>query len=135
MSWDGFPARKWQGQPPEFWIGGFAAVAVQNGAQMALKLGLEIGNAARWALAVALLMSLILVVRGAVRSILHQDELYRRIELEATAYAAVVVIVVSLMLGTLEDVSMIRHVPSTWAAAVLIVSRVIAAAILKRRYG
>ncbi len=134
MSWDGFPARKWQGQAPEFWIGGIAYVAVQNGAEVALK-ELELGHAAPWALAVALLLPLALVVRGAVRSIIHQDELFRRIELEATAYAAVVVIVLSLMLGQLEDASMIPQVPSSWAAVVLIVSRVIAAAILKRRYG
>ena len=134
MSWDGFPARQWQGYPPEFWIGGAASVALQNaGPRLAQTYGF--GPGARWALAVGAALSLILVMRGVVRHIRHQDEFHRQISLQATAYAAGLVIFLSLSLGAIEQLSTIPHLPASWAAVVLVFAQSIAFARLKRHYG
>ena len=80
------------------------------------------------------LLPLLVMGRGLVRMIRHQDELYKRIQFEAVAYAAVIVIVVSLTLGVLEEFDVVPHVNSMWAGQVLVFAWGIAAGILTRRY-
>jgi hypothetical protein len=133
MSWDGYPNRKWLGHPPEFWVGVAAYVLA------VLLIGHFLRNASfepgfRLLLGAVPLLPLLLMGRGLLRMIRQQDELYRRIQFEAVAYAASIVIVLSLMIGFLEDAGVIPHVNSMWSGQVLVFAWGIAAGVLTRRY-
>jgi hypothetical protein len=80
------------------------------------------------------LLPLLVMGRGLLRMIRRQDELYIRIQFEAVAYAAGIVIVLSFMVGFLEEFQVIPHINSMWAGQVLVLSWAVAAGILNRRY-
>lgn len=133
MSWDGYPKRKWLGHPPEFWIGMavyVSAVLVTGHFLRSASLDPDL----RLLLGLVPLLPLLLMGRGLLRMIRQQDELYVRIQFEAIAYAAGIVIVLSLMIGFLEDVGVIPHINSMWAGQVLVFAWGIAAGVLTRRY-
>jgi hypothetical protein len=124
--------RNYYRQPIELWLGALAFVLLQISV---LPIGLRSGSGeARIAISLLPLLALLLVARGLYRIVRDQDELYRRIRLEAFAYAASVVIFVSFVLGTLEQMQVIQPVRSSWAGLALIFAWVIAATILNRRY-
>ena len=98
MSWDGYPNRKWLGHPPGFWIGMIGYVLT------AFLIGHFLKNAplepdARLLLGLVPLLPLLLMGHGLLRMIRQQDELYRHIQFEAVAYAAGIVMVLSLMVS------------------------------------
>jgi hypothetical protein len=133
MSWDGYPNRKWLGYPPGFWIGMTGYVVT------ILLIGRFLKNApmepdSRLLLGVVPLLPLLVMGRGLLRMIRQQDELYIRIQFEAVAYAAGIVIVLSFMVGFLEEFQVIPHINSMWAGQVLVFAWGIAAGILNRRY-
>lgn len=133
MSWDGFPQRKWLSHPPELWIGAVSyAVTILVLAHFMRGAPMDPGS--RLLLSMVPLLPLLLLSRGLLRMIRQQDELYKRIQFEAVAYAAGIVIVLSLTLGYLEDLELIPHINSMWAGQVLVLSWGIAAGILTRRY-
>jgi hypothetical protein len=134
MSWDGFPQRRWLGHPPELWVGVVAYLVLGVAALWLVRNG-GFGGGARFAIGMAPTLPLLLVARGVLRMIRHQDELHRRIQFEAIAYAAGIVMVLSFTLGTLEAMDLIPHVTSNWAGQALILAWGIAAGILNRRYG
>ena len=92
-------------------------------------------DGARLAIGAAPALTLILIARGVLRMIRQQDELYKRIQFEAIAYAAGFATTLSYSLGMLESMQLIPHVGIAWAGNVLIVTWGIAAGILSRRYG
>lgn len=133
MSWDGYPHRKWLSHPPAFWIGMMGYVVT------VLLIGHFLKNApmepgARLLLGVVPLLPLLVMGGGLLRMIRQQDELYMRVQFEAIAYAAGIVIVLSLMVGFLEEFQLIPHINSMWAGQVLVLAWGIAAGILNRRY-
>jgi hypothetical protein len=130
--WDGYPNRKWLGHAPELWIGALAYAVATLLVGRLLRNGAVVGDLRFW-VGLAPLLPLLLLVRGLLRTIRQQDELYRRVQLEAIAYAAGIVIVLSLMIGFLEDVGVLPHVNSMWSGQALIFSWGIAG-ILSRRY-
>ena len=64
----------------------------------------------------------------------QQDELCKRIQLHALAIASTLVIVLSLILGFMEDLEVIPHINSMWAGQVLVFAWGIGAGLLTRRY-
>lgn len=133
MSWDGYPNRKWLGHAPELWVGAAAYAVATLFVGHLLRNGSVAADLRVWVGLVPLL-PLFLLGRGLLRTIRQQDELYRRIQFEAIAYAAGIVIALSLMIGFLEDAGILPHVNSMWAGQVLVFSWGIAAGILTRRY-
>jgi len=133
MAWDGYPARKWAGHPAEFWIGMGVYVVTALATGRALTT-LELEPHSRLVIGLLPLIPLLVMGRGLVRMIRYQDELYKRIQFEAIAYAAVIVIVLSLTLGLLEEFDVVPHVNSMWAGQVLVFAWGIAAGLLARRY-
>ena len=133
MGWDGYPQRKWLGHPPGFWIGvvGYVLTLLTIGAFLK-EAPMDPGP--RLLLSILPLLPLLLMGHGLLRMIRQQDELYKRIQFEAIAYAAGIVIVLSLLLGYLEDLAVIPHVNSMWAGQVLVFSWGVAAGLLTRRY-
>ena len=125
--------RNYYRQPAELWIGAIAFVLLQ---MSVLPIGLSSGASGGFRIAIALLplFALLLVSRGLFRIIRDQDELYRRIRLEAIAYAAGAVILLSFILGTLEQMEVLQPIGSAWAGLALIFAWLIAAAVLNRRY-
>jgi hypothetical protein len=119
-------------QPTELWLGALAFVLLQISV---LPVGLRSGSGgARIAIGLLPLLALLLVARGLFRIVREQDELYRRVRIEAFAYAAGIVIFLSFVLGTLEQMAVIQPVGSSWAGFALIFAWVVAAAVLNRRY-
>jgi hypothetical protein len=124
--------RNYYRQPPELWLGALAFVLLQIAV---LPIGLRSGSGgARIAIGLLPLLALLLVARGLFRIVREQDELYRRVRLEAMAYAAGAVIFLSFVLGTLEQLDVIEPIGSSWAGLALIFAWVVAAAVLNRRY-
>jgi hypothetical protein len=134
MAWDRYPEVKWLGLPAGFWIGmiGYVATGLMVGvilretdAHAAVELAVG---------ALVPLLPLLLMGHGLLRMIRQQDELYKRIQFEAIAYAVGIVVVLSFVLGFLESFDVVPHVNSMWAGQVLVFAWGIAAGILQRRY-
>jgi hypothetical protein len=124
--------RNYYRQPVELWLGALAFVLLQV---LVLPIGLTSGSGnARIAIGLLPLLALLLVARGLYRIVRDQDELYRRIRLEAFAYAAGIVVFLSFVLSTLEQMAVMQPIGSSWAGLALIFAWVIAAAVLDRRY-
>jgi hypothetical protein len=134
MAWDGYPQRRWLGHPPELWIGSLLYFVIGFGAIWVVK-NADVGDAARLAIGLTPTFALILVARAVLRMIRQQDELYKRIQFEAIACAAGIVMVLSFTLGMLESMDLIPTVSSNWAGQVLLLAWAIGAGILNRRYG
>jgi O-antigen/teichoic acid export membrane protein len=133
MAWDRYPEKKWAGHPPEFWIGMILYVASSLAITKFLKTA-ELQPGLRFLLAAVPLLPLLMMGRGLWRMIQQQDELYKRIQLHALAFACALVIVLSLILGFMEDLEVIPHVNSMWAGQVLVFAWGIGAGLLTRRY-
>lgn len=132
MNWDGYPHRVWLGHPPGFWLGmlGYVITILVTGHVLKNS---PIEAELRLLLGVVPLLPLLVMGHGLLRMIRRQDELYRRIQFEAVAYAAGLVIVLSFMVGFLEF-QVIPHINAMWAGQVLVLAWGIAAGILNRRY-
>lgn len=133
MSWDGYPARKWVGHPPAFWLGMLFYLLLMGVALWTLQ-GVE-GRGA-FTLAVGLLptLPLLLMMHGYLRMVRNQDELYRRVQLEAIAMASGITIVFCFTSWFLEITSQMPHVNIQWAGILLFFSYAASAGILMRRY-
>ena len=133
MSWDGFPKRRWLGHPPELWLGALLYVSI-SASVIPIAASTELSETGRLAVGLLPLVPLVLVARGVLRMIWQEDELQRRILLEAIAYAAGLVMVLSFALGLLEGAKVIAPVGSGWAGMALILAWAVSAAVLRRRY-
>jgi hypothetical protein len=125
--------RSYYRQPAELWVGAMAFLVLQA-SLLPLVSSSGASAGARVAIGLLPLLALLLVARGLVRIVREQDELYRRIRFEAAAYAAGAVILLSFVLGTLEQMQVIEPIGPTWAGFALILAWLIAAAVLNRRY-
>lgn len=133
MSWDGFPQRRWLGHPPELWVGVLLYV-VLAASVIPTAASTELSQASRLAVGLLPLVPLVLVARGVLRMIRQEDELQRRILLEAIAYAAGFVMLLSFVLGLLEAAAVIAPLGSGWAGMALILAWAVSSAALRRRY-
>jgi hypothetical protein len=108
-------------------------VLSMGGAAWALR-GVEVRGA--WPIVVGLLPTLpmLLMMHGYLRMVRHQDELYRRVQLEAIAVAAGITIVFCFTSWFLEAFGVIAHVNVQWAGILLFFSYAASAGILMRRY-
>ena len=120
MAWDGYPARKWVGLPPEYWVGMLLYVLFMVAAVSISRSSVGLGG---WSFAVGLLptVPMLMILRGYLRMVRHQDELYRRVQLEAIAMASGITIV-------------FPHLSIQWAGILLVFSYGAAAGVLMRRY-
>jgi hypothetical protein len=133
MSWDGYPDRKWAGHPPELWLGMLLYVLFMIAAGATL-LSVERPGSWRYLAGLAPTLPILMVLRGYLRMVRHQDELYRRVQLEAIAIAAAITIVFSFTAWFLESFHVTRHVSIQWAGILLFFSYAVAAGVLMRRY-
>jgi hypothetical protein len=133
MAWDRYPEKKWVGHPAEFWVGMILYIASSLLITKLLKTS-ELQGGSRLLLAAVPLLPLLMMGRGLWRMIQQQDELYKRIQLLALAIASTLVIVLSLILGFMEDLEVIPHINSMWAGQVLVFAWGIGAGLLTRRY-
>lgn len=133
MTWDGYPQRQWAKHPPEFWAGILLYLLFGTTAAMMLR-NLEIQNTWRIAIGLAPTLPMLLIVRGYLRMVRQQDELYRRVQLEAIAIAAGLTIVFAFTAWFLEAFGLIMPVSIQWAGVVLFFSYGIAAGLLMVRY-
>jgi hypothetical protein len=133
MPWDGYPARKWVGLPPEYWVGMLLYVSFMMAAALVSRSSEGLGG---WSFAVGLLptIPMLMIMRGYLRMVRHQDELYRRVQLEAIAIAAGLTIVFCFTSWFLETFSGFPHLSIQWAGMLLIFSYGAAAGVLMRRY-
>jgi hypothetical protein len=133
MTWDRYPEKKWVGHPAEFWVGMILYIASSLLITKLLKTS-ELQGGSRFLVAAVPLLPLLMMGRGLWRMIQQQDELYKRIQLHALAIASALVIVLSLILGFMEDLEVIPHINSMWAGQVLVFAWGIGAGLLTRRY-
>lgn len=133
MAWDGYPTRKWLGHPPELWIGMLLYILFALGA---IKTLTSLDTPGVWRLLIGLLPTLpfLMMFRGYLRMIRNQDELYKRIQLEAIAIAAGITIIFSFTAWFLETFAGTPHVSINWAGLVLCFAYGIAAGLLMHRY-
>ena len=133
MSGDGYPARKWLGHPPEFWLGMLLYVLCMGAAAWTLQ-AVEVRGA--WMVAVGLLptLPLLMMMHGYLRMVRHQDELYRRVQLEAIAIAAGITLVFCFTAWFLETFGAMPHVNVQWAGILLFFSYAASSGIMMRRY-
>ena len=133
MAWDGYPQKKWLGHPGEFWLGMLLLVVCWMAAGTILRAETVTGA---WKVLVGLLPTLpmLVMMRGYLRMMRQQDELHRRVQLEATAVAACLTIVFCFTAWFLEAFSGVRAVSIQWAGIVLFFSYGITAGIVMRRY-
>jgi hypothetical protein len=126
--------KPWWRRSWEFWVSFVVYLGMQTAATRVIT---TVEMSGGWRLAVGLLpvIPLLFLARSLLRLIRQEDELYRRIQFEAVAIAAGTVIVLSFTIGFLEELKIIPHINSTWAAQVLILVWGISAGILTRRYG
>jgi uncharacterized membrane protein YjjB (DUF3815 family) len=132
MAWDGYPQKKWLGHPPEFWIGMillvvcmFAAVAIGRSSS---------DPVIRTLAGLAPLVPMLAMMRGYLRMVREQDELYRRVQMEATAIAACITIAFCFGAWFLSTISGLPPVDIQWAGIVLFFSYAITAGVVMRRY-
>ena len=134
MSWDAYPNKKWAGHPPGFWIGMLLYLGTMAAAGWTLK---SFPTPGAWRVLVGLFPSLPLALmwHGYLRMVRHQDELYRRIQLEAVAVAAGTTLLFSFSWGFLEEFGVVPHLNPIWAGQLLVFSYGISAGLLNQRYG
>jgi len=134
MSWDAYPHRKWAAHPPGFWIGMLLYLGTMAAAGWALR-SLPIAGAERVLVGLSPTLPLALMWHAYLRMVRHQDELYRRIQLEAVALAAGATVLSSFTWGFLEMFQVAPHLNPQWAGHMLVFSYGIAAGLLNQRYG
>ena len=128
-----YPSRKWVGLPPEYWVGMLLYVLLMVAAVSISRSSVGLGG---WSFAVGLLptVPMLMILRGYLRMVRHQDELYRRVQLEAIAMASGITIVFCFTSWFLETFSGFLHLSIQWAGILLIFSYGAAAGVLMRRY-
>jgi hypothetical protein len=133
MAWDGYPEKKWLGHPGEFWIGMAMLVICWIGAAWTLRADTVSGA---WKIVVGLVPTLpmLIMMRGYLRMMREQDELHRRVQLEATAVATCLTIVFAFSAWFLEVFSGVPPVNIQWAGIVLFFSYAVSAGVAMRRY-
>jgi hypothetical protein len=134
MAWDGYPEKKWLCYPIGFWIGLVAyLVATLISAKYLKERALDTG----WLIAIGLIpmLPLLMFGHGLLRMIRNQDELYKRIQFEAIAYAFGITTFLTFAAGFLQEFEVIPKINLVWMGQILIVIWSIAAGLLNKRYG
>ena len=131
--WDGYPQRKWLGHPGEFWVGMLLLVVSWMAAALLLKARAQPGLLA---IIIGLIptVPMLMMMRGYLRMLRQQDELHRRIQLEATAVATALTIVFCFSAWFLEAFSGVPALSIQWAGVVLFFSYAVTAGFAMRRY-
>lgn len=102
-----------------FWIGAVLWVAVGLLAAWSLKT-FELEPWLAYVIALTSIVPTLLMLIGLMDMIRRQDELYRRIQFESIAFAAILVWFVTLIWGVLELLGLVQPLPTYWIANALV---------------
>jgi hypothetical protein len=128
------PKTQWWRRSPLFWIAVLTYLGTQTVAMKVLTTA-QLPDIWRFAIGLLPLLPLLVFAYGLLTILRAEDELHKRIQLEAIAWAAGTVVVLGFTLGFMEQFKVIEPINSTWAAQVLIIVWGVSAAVLTRRYG
>jgi Kef-type K+ transport system membrane component KefB len=102
-----------------FWIGMVLWIAIGFLAAWSLKT-FDLQGWRAYLLALASIAPALLMLAGLLGMIRRQDELYRRIQFEAIAFAAILVWFVTFIWGLLEILGLLPPLPTYWIATGLV---------------
>ena len=116
-----------------FWIGIVLWFAVAFLAAWSLKT-LDLENWQAYLIALTSIAPTLLMLAGLMRMIRRQDELYRRIQFEAIAFAAILIWLVTATWGFLEFLGLLPPLPTFYIATGLVFAYGFAGEYFRRRY-